>query len=352
MVASSPWPTAGGDVRHSGLNAAETGRPPLRLAWERPLKSAARYLGVAISGGRIVTSVDEYGKKVACLDASDGSTLWTFATGDHSPGAPAIFDGSVYVPYSGRPANTKMSRLALATGAVEWTSLFSAQGQSYWPPIVVGGSIYFNGGTYGGLYRASTSDGTSSFFAALEQFDSWSPAFFAGHIYTFVNGSFRAHDASTGAVAWTVELGWTWSGWSMNTSPVFGERYGYAIASSKLRAVNPATQAVAWTANGFFTGTPAVANGVVYAFSAGNLLARDALTGALLWTFAGDGALAGAPIVANGFVYVSSDKNTYAVNVATQASEWSAPRGGALSLGDHRLVIWDGKLMTGYALEL
>jgi hypothetical protein len=49
---------------------------------------------------------------------------------------------------------------------------------------------------------------------------------------------------------------------------------------------------------------------------------------------------------------VSSADNTFAVNIATHASDWSAPRGGSLSVGDHRLVLWDGARMTGYALEL
>ena len=182
--------------------------------------------------------------------------------------------------------------------------------------------------------------GAQLFFdAELDQYDSWSPAFFGGNIYTFVNGKVRKHGATDGKVQATLDVGWTWNGYSMNTAPVFGDTYAYVISPPNLFAIDPATMKQAWTVNGSYTKFASVANGVVYALTGGNLRAVDAATGATRWTFAGDGALAYPAVIANGHVYVASANNVYAVNAATHAQEWTAPLGGWLAIGEGTLLV-------------
>jgi outer membrane protein assembly factor BamB len=125
----------------------------------------------------------------------------------------------------------------------------------------------------------------------------------------------------------------------MNTSPVFGNSLGYIIAAPNLYAIDPAKKAVAWTANGTYIGTPSVADGVVYGVSGGNLVARDANLGSLLWTFVGDQALTYPPVVVNGFLYIASDKNVYAVEIATHKQVWTQAVGGWLTVASRRLLV-------------
>jgi outer membrane protein assembly factor BamB len=137
----------------------------------------------------------------------------------------------------------------------------------------------------------------------------------------------------------------------MNTSPVFGGSLGYVVAPPNLVAIDLSMHAAAWTANGSYAGTPAVSNGVVYGTSAGSLVARDAATGNLLWTFVGDQNLSYPPVVANGYVYVSSPNNVYAVKIATHAQAWTAAAGGWVTVAAGRLLVagTDGTL-RGYVL--
>ena len=66
---------------------------------------------------------------------------------------------------------------------------------------MVGTRLYFDGGTYGGLYGLSTLDGAQLFFNnQLEQYDQWSPLSFGGKVYTFIAGKLRAHDPVTGGI--------------------------------------------------------------------------------------------------------------------------------------------------------
>ena len=85
----------------------------------------------------------------------------------------------------------------------------------------------------------------------------------------------------------------------------------WLTAVSVLIALNANTGAVLWSyaTGGSVDSSPAVANGVVYVGSDDNsVYALNAKTGARLWSYATGGSVESSPIVANGMVYVSSDK--------------------------------------------
>jgi outer membrane protein assembly factor BamB len=140
----------------------------------------------------------------------------------------------------------------------------------------------------------------------------------------------------------------------MNTSPVSDGDKIYVISPPNLHAIRVRQGTPIWTANAAFTGMPAVANGVVYAISGGQLRATDANTGSVLWTFAGDSALSYPPVLAGAgqFVYVASAANVYAVKTSTQATAWSSQPGGWLSIAAGQLYVAqsDGRL-AAYALS-
>jgi len=77
--------------------------------------------------------------------------------------------------------------------------------------------------------------------------------------------------------------------WSMQTAPVSDGSLTYIVAPPKLIAYRPGLESPVWTADGNHSSMPAVADGVVYSLSAGQLRASDAQTGDMLWTFMGDG---------------------------------------------------------------
>jgi hypothetical protein len=357
-AATSGWPLFGYDAAHTGDNAAETGVPPAIDSWSTTVALASSALSPAtVEKGRAFVSIGGSFRAttpLVAVDVSDGSPLWTYNFGSiDSLGQQAVVDGTVYTQTVGSTENCNLWAIDAATATVKWASSFDSQWAHFWAPLVVGSSIFVNGGEYGGLYGFHVADGSQIFFnSSLGQYDSWSPAYFGGSVYSFVAGTFAAEDPTSGSVVWSTMINWNWTGYSMDTSPVFGPSYACVIAPPNLVAIDPVKRAVAWTANGTFSGTPAVASGVVYGISAGNLIARAATTGALLATFVGDTELKYPPVIANGFVYASSDANVYAWNTTTHALAWTAPVGGWITVAARRLLVagTDG-VLRGFVLS-
>jgi outer membrane protein assembly factor BamB len=351
------WSMLGYGPEHSGYNPEELGQPPLTPAWSVSL-GAAPVQPVVVEGGRVfATIVTGFSplNELTALDANDGSVDWTYNFGNvFSVGQPAVVDGKVYVQQCNHSPGTFLWSFAAEDGALLWSAPFSAQWEHYWSPTVVGDRVYMNGGYYGGLYGFNASSGEQTFFEdSLEQYDEWSPAYANGTVFSFVSGNFRAHDPMTGSMLWTVPVTWNWNGWSMKTAPVVGSSLVYVVAPPNLHAFDPVSQSLAWTANAAFSGTPAVANGVVYAISNGTLLARDAASGAPLWSFAGDGNLWYPPVIASGHVYVASQTNVYALDATTQAVAFTDSVGGWLAIAAGKLLVAgnDGTL-TAFSLSL
>lgn len=332
---ASAFRMLGGDAGHSGFNPGELGTPPLSKAWE--VVGAGGGSPPVIEGGRVLSIG---AKRLYAIEASTGAEIWSYNFGTpFGVGWPAVSGGDVFVATSNNYGDTWLRRFDRATGALGFKVPFGSQWERYWSPIVVDGSVYLNGGSYGGLYGFSAATGTQLFFGSLEQYDEWSPAYFGGKVYTFVEGMIRAHDPVSGAILASKDVGWSWAGWSMWTAPAFGDSYGYVISPPDLYAFAPDTLNVVWTVNGSYVSYPAVAGGVVYALGSGILHAVDAATGASKWVFAGDDALSYPPVIAGGHVYVSSNSNVYAVNIATHAQVWTAPVGGRLAIGSGMLVV-------------
>jgi len=70
-------------------------------------------------------------------------------------------------------------------------------------------------------------------------------------------------------------------------------------------------------------GSPAVANGVVYATSTdANVYALDAHTGVELWNYTTGDVVPGSPTVVNGVLYFTSyDDNVYAFSLSGRANQ-------------------------------
>lgn len=314
----------------------------MTLSWSVTLGAA---LWPAVSdGSAIYVSSSGYftsaGTTLEALSPDDGHSLWTYNFGNvFAVGQATVADGHVFIAQCNNTPGTYMYSFVATSGHLFWSQPFSAQWEHYWAPLVVGGRVYFDGGEYGGFYAFDETNGAPVFFEHEEQWDTWSPTFFSGALYTFTDGNLRAFAADTGSSLQTTMVPWIWNGYSMNTSPVTDGTSLYIISPPNLYAFGPNLGMPLWMANGAYSGQPAVANGVVYSISGGQLRANDAATGGLLWSFAGDSNLRHPPVVAAGFVYVASDANVYAVDVTQRAQAWTAASGGWLSIAGGKLLV-------------
>ncbi|MEZ4405088.1 MAG: PQQ-binding-like beta-propeller repeat protein [Polyangiales bacterium] len=344
----SAWPTLGGDNRHTGFAAGETGVPPLALAWSAAVAVSALW-PVVVSDHRVFVTAN-YNMTLSALEAlrvEDGARVWTRSFGSqvYAVGQPTVAEGAVYVAQGQTPGSggsaPSFSSFDAATGALRWRSAIDALTYTQiYAPIVEGGAVFTQGGPNGaGLYAFETRDGARRFFRAMDQSDAWSPSSVGGALYTFVRGRFDRLNLSTGASLGTTTV-LPWSG-AQRTEvvPALSATRAVLTSSSNLIAVNLSTGAVEWTNPGGYSSSPALLDGVVYAIRGQTLVAHSESTGAALWTYAASESLRYPPVIAAGRLYVSGAAHVFAINLSTHALEWTGDTAGWLSIAEGRLFV-------------
>lgn len=347
------WTTFGNGPSHTGYYPGLLGGAPLVAGWTRNFGVALNQ--VAVGGGNVfVTPVTYFAaSNLTVLDVFTGMPVWAHSFGNvFSINPPTFCDGRVYVQCGKGTSDPPplLTAFDAANGNELWSTTFGAQWERYYAPTVVSDGIWVNGGTYGGLYGFTTNGAQRFFQSALAQFDQWTPSYYQGTIYTWVSGSFRAHDPVTGNILWTLGLNWNWDGYSMNTVPAIDEGIAFVQQRPNLVAIDLAAQTNIWTATGGVTGSPAVFNGVVYAIIGDQVKAFAARTGASLGVYqaTNDTGLAWQPIITDDALFVASASSTYIFDRASHQLRQTIPYGGILSLAEGRLYIagQDGWLRT------
>ena len=275
----------------------------LGLLWSYP----NMFVGSSPAVANGVVYVGSYDYNVYALNATTGVKLWSYSTGSYVESSPAVANGVVYVGSD----DNNVHALNAATGAQLWS--YPTGGYVVSSPAVANGVVYV-GSDDNNVHALNAATGAQLWSYPTGGYVQSSPTVANGVVYVASNaGYFSAVNASTGVELWS--------------DAIFGA-YGsaeangvvYVLASSSdnsLYALDVSTGAQLWSyspgSNGGVTGSPAVANGVVYARSYANndLYALNASNGALLWSYAIGSTLSNSsPIVANGVAYVTSVEGT------------------------------------------
>lgn len=358
--AAANWPTYGQNTGHTGYNSTQSRFVGATLAWEQDLFSLLGANGVnrplaqvAVANGVVAASVDSYfgAAGVVALDAGSGSERWRrLFTDKYSINPPTIAFGAVYFQQGNHSGDSFLIALDVLTGQEMWRSPFGAQWERYYAPTVSNDKVFINGGSYGGMYAYDAFDGAELWFVGLAQYDEWTPAYSDGVVYSWVAGEFAAWDPNYGAEIWSLDLGWNWSGWSMDRVAAIAGGAAYVInngpSSGQLIAVDLASRSVRWHVDGAFTVSPAVAGNTVYALDGTRLRAYAADTGVEQWSFNAGETLFGAPVVTASEVYIASQAQTWVIDRTTHLATWQVNKGGWLTVANNQLFIaqQDGKL--------
>jgi len=295
----------------------------LKLKWKNPI-GTYNMSGIQ-SSPAVVNGVVYFGSddgNVYALNASTGTKLWSFATGNPVDSSPAVANGVVYII-----GGINVYALNAGTGAKLWS--FATGSLAITSPAVANSVVYvgsddhnvyaLNASTGAKLWSFTTGDGVRS-----------SPAVANGVVYVgSVDKNVYALNATTGAKLWSFAAGPVEFG-----SPAVANGVVYiGSGDGNFYALNASTGAKLWSFATHFTlgeSAPAVANGVVYIGSFdGSLYALNATTGVMLWSSI-RGLFYSSPAVTNGVVYASSsasDGNLYALNASTGAKLWSYATG-------------------------
>jgi hypothetical protein len=265
------WPTYGNGPAHTGYLPGKLNGLPFVLKWKSPMQYSQNSYGnvlsqAAIGGGRLYVSVGYYssGISVRALDANTGEPLWTNWPGVVFLGPPTYDSGAVFVQQdNGANTSSYLSSFDAATGYTNWSAPYVSQVYQHMAPVAAGGMIFADTGYYHGLTGFDEAGGYQQWFVQLGGSDQWTPAYYNGEVYTWL-GSFTEWDPGTGNANWTLTNGVAGAASSRTVAVADGRAY---FIGDSLYCVDLATQTNAWSVSGGFSGTPAIANGIVYAIS-------------------------------------------------------------------------------------
>jgi outer membrane protein assembly factor BamB len=260
------------------------------------------------------------------LWADTGSPDWNRYLETCSTSSPSVANGIVYV------CNYFAYAVYASTGFGVWTKKLN--GGCYSSPIVAKGTVYLTSDD-GYLYALSAVSGRKRW--KYGPVDRDEPAAFArGVVYVGAT----AVDGKTGNVLWNHGGG--------SEAVVDGVDYVAAI-SGLVVAYDATTGRKLWShqlPSGSWS-SPSVANDVLYQGSeTGGVYALDAGTGKSLWSYQAAGPVWATPTVANGVVYFESSEFSEPFSPGSQGAR---PRNPAYEANLYALDAVSGKLLWSYA---
>jgi outer membrane protein assembly factor BamB len=365
---SAVWPMYQVNPRHTGSLSVSFDPTEFTLRWQRTLATGHAVNPVTVADGKVFASLVVYFDKIPqffALDSRDGSTLWskTFTStalgGVFSVNPPAYAYGNVYVQTCNNGGDTWLRAFDANTGAVVFQSPHQAQWERYYAPTIFQGSVYVDGGEYGGMYAFDAFSGQELWFAWLPQYDEWTPAVDQAQTYAYVGEyapGLYVFDRSTGTQLFMIpDPGFQWNGWSMQLAPVLGD-FGevLAIHDGRLISFDLTSRTIGWQQSGGFAGQPTISGGEIYAASLNGLQVLDEAKGQPIWSWTPPSGemIQGSLVVTNTDVFVSTNANVYAIDLLSHQSVWSFAGAGRLAIGDNSLYIAsDNGTLTAISLS-
>lgn len=344
-TAAAEWTTFQGNASHTGFVDATVDPQKFTELWSVTVLPYALTPVTAGDGQVFVSAATHYGpQQLNALDARTGVKTWTHDFGPiSSVNPPAYGGGRVYVQTGGHDDSFLWSFDAAAGAKVSQTS-YRNQWARYMAPVVLGAAVYFPGGSYGGMYAASTSDGTVKWFQEVNQYGNWTPAVRDGLVYAYTGSNapkLTVVNAETGVLAYEIpDPRFEWNGWNMESSVALGsDQDAFATQAGRMVAFDLAGRTVKWEIASAFTGNVTVADGVLYVVNGKQLEARRESDGARLWAWAiPAGTPIGAVIATRNLLFVSTSTSSYAIDIATRQMVWSYAAGGHLALSSQGIL--------------
>lgn len=320
--------------------------PPLRTKWTAQFDGYYGYVSYALAAQHKIfvlssTPNINYGARLSAVDPATGQTLWgpVNIAFTYYWAAMAYDNGRIFVLDN----NGKLSAFEAADGSFVWST--NAPGgysaYDYSPPVAVNGLIFTRISSNLRVFKAS--DGSMVWSKTIPSSDyifMHGSSVFVGDDGVYLAGScqkafkFQIFD---GNPIWNYDSGCAYEG---QEGTLYNNRI-YVRAGSNppgliLDAVN-GTYLGNWIPTGalptFSGNTAFIVN------SNGKLEARDATTGALLWTKSLlNASFRDAPIVINNIVYIVDDQGNIYGYDPTGALKWQGFTGSLNGIGDLRLI--------------
>ena len=350
-VSTDSWPMYQANAEHNGyIPRIIIAGNAITPAWSIQ-GQAVKPSGLAVASGLVLTTPTTYFNSTAPLVAqslADGHIEWSADFGSvFSVNQPAVDGDTIYLQTSNNGGATYL-HCYLTDGTFMWRSPFDSQWEHYLGPIVKNGNVYFDGGTYGGIYSMSALDGSLNWYTGLPQYDSWSPTWANGLLVAYTN-ELDVVAPDTGLKITTItDANYVWNGYSPNQAAVVVGNYAYVTNGGRLVAFDMLNQNIAWAKAISATGQVATDGKQLFVTSGGALNARDPATGNLLWAWtpSASGTITTNLIVTDSHIIAGDGTNTYFVNRSNHQTDGSVPASGKLAYAADTLVVADDQGMV------
>jgi outer membrane protein assembly factor BamB len=331
------------------------------LAWSYRTEGTFLTGSPVIAGGVVYAGTrDENGEgnsRIHAVDLATGKKLWDFAVPQSIHGSLAVADGLVFAPTLG----SQLYAVDARTGVLRWKAVPEAapapnnqRTYGYYSPTVASHTVLwpyqtrFGVGSQGVLKALDTRTGRQLWASPMSgaTMSDGTPAVADGMVFVGNETADRvlAYDLATGERRWTGAE--TLGSWQDGVPTAAGGRV-FIGANNGISARDARTGATLWTyrspysslvSSGSTPSAPAVHGDVVYmGFPSGAVTALDARTGAVRWDrlLPGDiyhGGIGSSPVVAGDTVFVGSNNgHFYALATDTGQPLW-----------DHEIGTWVG----------
>jgi outer membrane protein assembly factor BamB len=342
-AAQTDWSMFQGGPEHTGFLAVTLNPSTFNVRYTRLVSNSTgtQFEPVTVADGKVFVSGSD--RVLRALDAATGAEIWQvpFPTAN-SVNPPSYANGRVYVQTGNHASDTYLRCFNANTGALVFQTNHLAQWERYYAPTIRDGGVWVAGGSYGGMYSFDAVSGQQRWFAALPQYDEWTPAVDIDTAYAYSGGTMFALNRATGAERYRiVDPFWSWQGYSMYMAPVLGGQNDlFAVQSGRLIRFDLNARTVAWQQTGTHTGQPAVHAGQVFALNANSLQVREQATGTLLWSWARPGEnLIGNVIVTNNHVLVRGTTKTFVIDRTTRTSAYEVALTGEITIGQGAIFL-------------
>ena len=336
-VADSVVYAGADDHRVYALDAATGGE-----LWNFATNDAVKSAPTVADGVVYVGSNDNH---LYALDAVSGAMIWSHDTGAWVQYSPTVSDGRVYAGtlVNGEP---RVAALDASSGTLLWTAQEPLAFDAEFAPAVAGNLVYVPGAEHSVFHALYAATGEVTWTASVGSYVESAPTVLDGVVYLTVVNEAYALDEMTGEVIWSYDT----EQYPARDFPALVVDGVYYLSPDRfLHALDVATGEPLWTyqAAGLISAAPAVYDGAVFAATeTGQVFAVDAATGAELWTLAAEGSGLQALTVADGVLYVESDLGIL-MAVDTSNGQPVGKYQKAYFLGLRNYTVHDGVLYFG-----
>jgi outer membrane protein assembly factor BamB len=196
FVQSSPALDANGDIYVGSSTGMFALNPDGTLKWSY---ASGAVTSPAVTSGRVY--VGSYDDNVYCLDAENGSLIWSFTTGNIVFSSPAVTNGRVYVG----SYDDNVYCLDAENGSLIWR--FTTGGEIYSSPAVAYGKIFI-GSRDRKVYCLGAENGTKIWSYTTSDRVWSSPAVAQGKVFVgSADYEIYCFDAENGSLIWSFPTG-------------------------------------------------------------------------------------------------------------------------------------------------